>query len=339
MSNLLRILFGAAILCLLPLSPTALCRDSNDGVRPQKSTTPQLAKALANILTTRGYVEVPLLLNKVGWLDVNVEVERLPMLMMLDTGASNINLDWTSAKRAKLTIKEVEEKTSALGGTLTTGDTKIGKLSVAGLTSPAESCVVDFSSINSVRKERGAPPFDGVLGGSFLAGWSAVVDCGHLKLYLLDDDRRARNLTKLLKRFGYVEVPLALNKASMLDVKVQVDSMPMLFLLDTGYNETVTLDRRSAKEAKLAIKEIAATNAQLGGHLAAGQTKIGRLTVGSLASSSDAQVMDFSIPNAGRTKCGAPPFDGCLGGEFLKRYSAVIDYAGKKLYLLPPVEK
>jgi predicted aspartyl protease len=293
-------------------------------------------KVLAGWLKKRGYVEVPLILNKADWLDVKVEVEGLTMLFMLDTGANNINMHRPSAQRAKLPIKEIEDKTAAFGGTLTTGQTKIAKLSVGGLTSPGESYVVDFAPTNTARKGYGEPPIDGVLGGGFLVHRSAIIDYSHTKLYLLPPDRKPISPATLLKRDSYVEVPLELNKLAILDVEVEADGAPILFFVDTGARGIVSLDRSSAKRAKLAVQQNKARSNELGGTIITGSAKIQQLWVGRYVSAADVHVTDFSTTNALRRANHIPRCDGTLDGGFLKERSAIIDYANRKLYLFDP---
>jgi hypothetical protein len=139
-----------------------------------------------------------------------------------------------------------------------------------------------------------------------------------------------------MKQAGYVDIPLVLNENGLLDVKAEVDGQPMLLFLDTGDPTTISLDRLSAKRAKLAIKESEDKTSALGGSLAIGQTKIGRLSVGGLSRATDAQVIDYSPSNTTRKAYGAPACDGALGSRFLNLHAAVIDYAQPKLYLLQP---
>src|SRR5579883_291956 len=323
---------------LAPAFPVllALCTNTVSETSVQAAEREAPAKALADWLKRQGYVAIPMVLDRAGWLDVKVEVEGLPMLFMLDTGANNVNLHRPSAQRAKLPIKEVEEKTSALGGTLTTGRTKITKLTVGTLNSPADSYVVDFAPVNTARKGFGEPPMDGVLGGSFLVYWSAILDYPHSKLYLLDPSRKSKSPANLLKRDGYVEVPLELNKLAILDVEVETDGKPMYFTLDTGARGIVSLDRSSAKRIKLAVKENEAKSSELGGALMTGSAVFQQLWVGRYVSSVEVQVTDFSTTNDLRKANRIPRCDGTLNGGFLKERSAIIDYAHRKLYVFDP---
>jgi predicted aspartyl protease len=328
MNKPIRVILALGFLVLLVLcantvaEPTTLLTERNAP-----------AKALAEWLKKQGYVPVPMTINKAGWLDVKVEVEGLPMLLMLDTGANNMNLHRPSAQRAKLPITEVEGKTAALGGTLATGQTKIAKLSVGALTSPAESYVVDLSAVNIMRTGFGLPPCDGILGGSFLVYWSAILDYPHAKLYLLHPERKPKSAAKLLKKDGYLEVSLELNTLAILDAKVEADGKPMVLFLDTGFRGTVSLDQSSAKTAKLAVKEDKSKITELGGALMTGSARFQRMAVGKYAGPADVHVTDFSTTNALRKATQIPFCDGTLNGGFFKERSAIIDYAHRKLYL------
>lgn len=316
------------------LAVFALLGVSNIGVS-QDAAGPKFAKWL----TDRGYVEVKLAETKGGWLDVKVDVDGQAMLLVLDTGANNINLDRASAKRAKLTIKESEDKSSALGGDLPTGRTKIGKLAIGECASPFDAYVIDLSSVNASRKASDDPPCDGILGGSYLTHYSAIIDYANLNLYLLNAEESAKKIGRQFGKRGYIEVPVTLNKTGLLDVTVQVDDRLLLLFLDTGYPTAVSLDRASAKWANLQVKETAGKTAVLGGNASIGQAKIARLSVGGLASTSDAEVVDWSATNATRKNRGDPLCDGILGGGFFKKHSALIDYAGLKLYLREAARK
>src|SRR6516162_10366294 len=110
------------LICLLAFRAAGVAQ-------PPPASAPEStsAKELARWLKQRGYVEVPLTLNKTGLLDVKGEVEGISALFVVDTGCNNINLDRSIAQRAKLEVKEIGKKTAALGETVATGQAKIAK--------------------------------------------------------------------------------------------------------------------------------------------------------------------------------------------------------------------
>lgn len=294
---------------------------------------------LAEWLTGRGYVEVPLASTRLGLMDVKVEANRAPMVLVLDTGANNINLDTASAARAKLAVTEVAEKTAVAGGTVATAQTRIDKFSVGGLSAPWGACAIDFKATNALRSERGDPPCDGVLGGSYLFENSAVIDTARQKLYLLDPAKDVPNPSEFLRAAGYVEVPLTLNALRFLDVDVRVGGTPMRFFLDTGLCKPAGLDWSSARGAKLNVAEDLAASSELGGRVKTGSVKAQRLTIGPFDGRSDFHVTDLSSTRSSRKKHNVPLCDGNLGGPFFKAHSAVIDYGNQKLFLLTPPGK
>ena len=170
MKGVAPIIVAAVFIGLLSLRANAISLPVSGSTEVEQQT-----KKLAKLLKRRGYAEVPLALCKTGLLDVKAKVDGVPMLLNLDTGANNINLDRASAERAKLVVKETEQRTSALGGTLQAGMTKIDRLSIKEVDVVAEAFVVDLSPMNAALKKRGDPPCDGVLGGSYLKHDSAVI--------------------------------------------------------------------------------------------------------------------------------------------------------------------
>lgn len=329
MYNSARLVCAAAFFVLSMLPATALSQTPS---RARAEESP--AKRLSGWLEDRGYMPAPILVNKAGWLDVKVEIEGLPMLLMLDTGANNLNLHRPSAERAKLPIRKVEETTAALGGVLETGITKISKMSIGGITSPAESYVVDLAPTNVLRKRFDEPPCDGVIGGSFLAYWSAIIDYPNSKLYLLDPTRKPTSPARLLKAAGYISIPLELNKSLTLDVKAEVNGKAMVLFIDTGARDTMSLDRSSAERAELAVKPNKNESVELGGTVASGFANVEKLAVGRYIRPAEAHVTDYSATNAARKAGGTGPCDGTLNGGLLKERSAIIDYLDRKLYLV-----
>ena len=316
------------LLCLLAFSASGKAQPPP---APAHESTP--ASALAKCLKKRGYAEVPLTLNKTGLLDVKEEVEGISALLVVDTGCNNVNLDRSIAQRAKLEVKEIGKKTAALGDTVATGQAKIAKLAVGELSSPGETFVVDFAHINALRKDHGDPPCEGLLGGSFLMYYSAVIDYAHLKLYLLEPDKRAKNLAKPLEKAGFMEVPLEFNKCGQFDVKVEVNGNAMLLCIDTGTTANGSLDNLAAQRAKLDIKKGDTKFFGAGGSQLSQTAKIERFTIRPLTGPLDVWVQDYSANNRSRKADGAPDCDGMLGGAFFAKHSAIIDYGRRKLYM------
>ena len=283
-------------------------------------------------LVRRGYVRVPLTPTKAGMLDLAAEANGVALRLVLDTGANNLNLDRAWAKRAKLAVEEVAEKTSGTGGVVSAGKAKIERLALGGITEPAETCVLDLGAVNALRKVAGDPPCDGILGGSVLNFYAAVIDYPHHALYLRPRGRKAKAPARLLRRGGHASVPLTYNKTGLLDVKAEVDGVPVLLFLDSGANATLSLDPGAARRAKLAVKE-AGKSAELGGAVSRGRAPVGKFVVGRAVAPADADVLPFDPTNGTRKGNGDPVCDGSLGSRYLAARRAVIDYGRRRLYL------
>lgn len=312
---------------------------SNVAGQTVETSTKVTASRLGNWLIEHGYVEVSLSKNKTGHLDVKVDANGTAMLLALDTGANNINLDRASADRAKLNTKDVTEKTAALGGVVSTGLTRMERFTVGTWTASWQAYVVDFKPTNDSRNKSGDPPCDGVLGGSYLFENSAIIDYARRKLYLLDPAKDARDVSELMTQSGYLEIPLTLNSLRILDVPVKLGDTSMLLFLDTGFCSPVGLDWTSARAAKLVITQNKVQTSELGGAAKTGEAKVDRLTVGRLTRPANIHVNDFTATHGNRKKNNLPLADGNLGGPFFETYSAVIDYGKQKLYLLDRPEQ
>jgi predicted aspartyl protease len=170
----------------LAVASTSVSQEPTKGNAPGTVSAASPAIKLAPLLRKLGYVEVPLTVDKTGLLDARVTVEGVPMLFIVDSGAENMTLDLSSAKRAKLPIDKTEIQATGIGGSVPSGRTKVQHLLIGTIKTPTEAYVADFSTINAERKSRGDQPCDGALGGRFFKYFSAVIDYQGLKLYLLD---------------------------------------------------------------------------------------------------------------------------------------------------------
>src|SRR5207248_936639 len=131
---------------------------------------------LAALLKPKGYIEVPLILTKVGLLDIDVKVNGQPLLFILDTGAGNTVIDTTVAERLKLPIHKTDEKLSGVSGAKPLLRTNSVRVSVGPHSCEAVPVVDDLSPLNAQRKKRGTPPCDGILGNNILQDYGAVID-------------------------------------------------------------------------------------------------------------------------------------------------------------------
>jgi len=193
----------------------------------------------------------------------------------------------------------------------------------------------DLAVASSINVQAGASSgfsVAGMLGTDFLRKHQAIVDCGKDNLLLLNNPR-AEPITPALVTQGWVAVPLKISDSGHLVVAGNINGCRGTFIVDTGAAH-VLLNQSQVKRTKIALT---------GRHL-----KIN----GVLTKDADAGVAwvnALALGNCPPGKCYAAVSGkweemvkmtganlGIIGLEFLREYSAVIDYRTKTLYLKPP---
>ena len=151
----------------------------NAGIGVRRRST-----ALTDFLKARGYVEVPLILNKQCIFDVEVTVNSQPLFFFLDTGADNTEIDTDVAARLKLPITETGLRHAGIGGFIAGKKTVVKQLAVGSISSEEQSAVRGFSAVNVHRKKDGIRLCDGTIGNNLLQRHGAVIDHASATLFL-----------------------------------------------------------------------------------------------------------------------------------------------------------
>jgi predicted aspartyl protease len=141
----------------------------------------------------------------------------------------------------------------------------------------------------------------------------------------------------MVRRKGYVQVPLQLTNYGYLNFAAQVNDESWLFFLDTGAGSTdAIVDKLVPERHKLATQPSGMFASAVGGKTQElPKIVMDRFAVGGVQQQLDATVMDFSEQNRDRLARNEPLPDGLLGANFLARYVAVIDYDTASLFLWP----
>ncbi|MCU0722376.1 MAG: retroviral-like aspartic protease family protein [Planctomycetes bacterium] len=144
----------------------------------------------------------------------------------------------------------------------------------------------------------------------------------------------SRALCAFLEAQGYAGVPLERNAVGHFQARGSLAGRPALFILDTGASHTV-LDR--GRLAAFGLRE-RVTRQKAGGlgttiH-AVSRTRAGSLALGGVETGPRAlNAIDLAHVNAALTQHRAQAVDGVIGGDLLAELAAVIDYAGRVLYV------
>ncbi len=139
---------------------------------------------LTDFLKARGYVEVPLILNKQCIFDVEVAVNGQPLFFFLDTGSTNTDIDADVARRLKLPVTETGLRHSGIGGFMAGKRTLVKHLAVGSVSGEEQPAVRAFSETNVQRKKDGIRPCDGAIGNNLLQRHGAVIDHTSATLFL-----------------------------------------------------------------------------------------------------------------------------------------------------------
>ena len=268
-----------------------------------------------------------------------VAVNGIPGRFLVDTGARVSVIDRRSLKRFKLTSERTTARISgALGG-------RTERLRAALATSfrigPAEMRpflfgVTNLGALNESR-DRSDDDFHGIIGTDVLRTYQFVIDFRGLRFFVrLDDPKNASrsNLASVLKRNGYVEIPLSRVANSEFEFTARVNGADFPMLLDTGAAVTL-LDRTHARAAGLRLQRTdevvrGAAGTSRGLMVAEVESfRAGGFSTGPL----QIAVTDLAPLNAQFAAAGRPPLGGYLGSDFLRAKNAVIDCANLRLYL------
>ena len=174
---------------------------------------------------------------------------------------------------------------------------------------------------------------------------AAVIDYGSVQLFLRDRVHEpaptaAEERARLLKKAGYVELPLTLRTNGMPDVTAELNGDRVVFLVDTGAQLT-NLDEMLADRLKLPQHNKPGMKNRLldGSELPLKLVNVEQLAIGGISVPVEAALLPMNKLNEWRQGDGYPPWSGLLGADVLKGLNAVIDFEASKLFLLDSSRK
>lgn len=141
-------------------------------------------------------------------------------------------------------------------------------------------------------------------------------------------------LKKTLKKGKYTAVPLKLTATDHLEIKVKINGVKGVFILDTGASNTcVGFDKLDYFELTSKASEIKAAGAgaiDMETHISSkNKIQIGKWINKKLK----IVLFDLTHVNQALEAHNVPQVDGIIGADVLKRTKAIIDYDSKKVYL------
>lgn len=141
-------------------------------------------------------------------------------------------------------------------------------------------------------------------------------------------------LKDFLQNKGYAKIKLTLTKTNHFEIKVTINGVKGLFILDTGASsscvgfEAIEVFKLKAKDSEVKAAGAGASN------MLTQISKKNKLKIGKWKKDKVALILfNLTHVNTALTSFNAKPVDGIIGADILKNAKAIIDYDKKYLYL------
>ena len=150
------------------------------------AAAPACADSLGAFLKAEGFSAVELSQNTAKQFEVEAKLNgSIPLLLVVDTGASMSMLDRDKLEEAGLEFEKTDLQMTGLGGNQKLYSTQISNLSIGSADTGQMSIFgADLSDLQETQRKIGSRPVDGLIGADFLARYSAVIEVKHSMLYL-----------------------------------------------------------------------------------------------------------------------------------------------------------
>jgi predicted aspartyl protease len=142
------------------------------------------------------------------------------------------------------------------------------------------------------------------------------------------------DLNNFLLKKGYTKIKLHLSKTNHFEIKVTLNGVKGLFILDTGASnscvgfEAVETFGLKAKDSEIKAAGAGATD------MSTQISKKNKLKIGKWKKDKVALILfNLSHVNTALVNHNSKPVDGIIGADILKKGKAIIDYEKKELYL------
>lgn len=302
---------------------------------------------LRKTLESQGYVAVDITRRKSGYLTTNVQIGEAKLQLLVDTGAVTTCLD-----RARTEVLGLRWKSATIGGdskatqlkgveakAITIDVCPLQSLKIGSVSaSPLDATHINTFPFNSILRADGEPPLDGFLGDDVLTSRAAVIDYPNGRMYLQPTGAKpslaeGEAVRKRLSLQGYVCVDLDRGRIGYLAKSAQVEAVELYFMVDTGAPLTyLDLGRTDKKGLRWTFDAKPDPMSRLGSYRCDLETlNIGGITLNSVS----AVPHDMASFNSYMTTIGGREVDGLLGNDVLTKHAAVVDVAGRRLFLQP----
>ncbi|HUS01536.1 MAG TPA: retropepsin-like aspartic protease [Chitinophagaceae bacterium] len=133
------------------------------------------------------YTQIPITLNMIGHLEVEVKIDNVKARFLVDTGASNTVIDIGFAKENGMEFASIEEQGGGVGTSqMVLFHKQVDIFKINELEIPSfDLYATDFTHVkDSLAKKGIAEPCHGVIGADILIKYKAKINYKKRKLYL-----------------------------------------------------------------------------------------------------------------------------------------------------------
>lgn len=316
-------------------------------------TYAQSGGTLAGILSKQGLVGARLERRYGNHLFVPVSINNRHGALMIDTGSPNMLIDRNSINTFGLTVETTDSSVGGLFGRSWEryGTSKVKSIAMGNcMLTNVPVAIADLSGMNPERSaaatgshiadSKAMAHLNGVLGTREMVKFGMIIDCSRQMLYINPNGPSSavsQSLANFLVTRGFSRIPMRLNANDHFDVEGALNSHETKFIVDTGSANTL-VDTQVAVKSGTGVTALAGYGAGGAGGLVEGvnRTAIKELAIGNFKLANAAVVVAHVSGEVLLSKSTTESNAGVLGQDYLSTNFAVIDAAGKALYLRHP---
>src|SRR5215467_2633020 len=308
---------------------------------------------LAGALAGQGLAGAKLERRYGNHLLVPVSINNRHGTLMIDTGSPNTLIDRNSVNTFGLTVEKTDSSVGGLFGRSWErfGASKVKSIAMGNCTvTNVPVAIADLSGMNPERDatatgshisdSKAIAHLNGVLGAREMVKFGMIIDCTRQMLYINPNGASSavsQSLASFLTGRSFTRIPMRLNSNAHFDVEGALNGHATRFLVDTGSANTL-IDTQVAVKSGTGVTALTGYGAGGAGNLTEGVNRTGvkELAIGNFnlanAEVVVAHVSGDILLSMSATESNA----GVLGQDYLSTNFAVIDMAGRALYLRRP---
>jgi predicted aspartyl protease len=313
----------------------------------------QSGGTLAGVLSKQGLAGAKLERRYGNHLFVSVSINNHHGALMIDTGSPNTLIDRNSVNTFGLTVEKTDSNVGGLFGRSWErfGTSKVKSIAMGNcVVTNVPVAIADLSGMNP---ERGAAAtgshlsdskpmahVNGVLGAREMIKFGMIVDCTRQMLYINPNGAGSavsQSLASFLAGHGFTRIPMRVNANGHFDVEGALNGNATRFIVDTGSANTL-IDTQVAMKSGTGVTALAGYGAGGAGNMVEGVNRTGvkELAIGNFKLQNAEVVVAHVSGDILLSKSATESNAGVLGQDYLSTKFAVIDVAGRALYLRQP---